>query len=201
MTARRVLLLRHGLTDYNAEGRFQGQTDVPLNETGLAQAAAAAERLAGRGITRVVSSDLQRAAVTARQVADRLDLPVTLDPRLQEINVGSWAGLTAAQIAQTDPDLWAPIGAGEDGRYSPIGETASGAAVRVASAIIELAHAAADDDVLLAVGHGFTTRLAALRLIGVDQRQAKAFHGIGNCHWTELRPQEPTWRLYAYNCS
>lgn len=201
MTARRVLLLRHGLTDYNAAGRFQGQTDVPLNETGTVQATAAAARLAGRGITRIVSSDLQRASVTAARVAEHLELEVELDPRLQEINVGTWAGLTGAEIGAIDPELWAPISAGKDGRYSSTGETASDAAQRVVSAIIDHAQAADDDDVLLVVGHGFTTRLAALSLIGIDQAHIRSFHGIGNCHWTELRPSVPSWRLFAYNCS
>jgi probable phosphoglycerate mutase len=154
MTARQLILLRHGLTDWNHSGRFQGQADVPLNEVGRAQAGAVADKLLGHDITRIYSSDLERAAVTAQLVGQRLDLPVQLDSRLQEINVGTWAGLTPDEVAQTDPQHWEPLRAGQDGPHSATGETATGAGRRVAAALSEFAEAASADEVVLVVGHG-----------------------------------------------
>jgi probable phosphoglycerate mutase len=199
MTARQVILLRHGLTDSNDAGRFQGQADVPLNQTGLAQAEAVAEKLVGLGITAIFSSDLERAAVTAKLVGQRLELPVRTDARLQEINVGTWAGLTPTEVGQVDPGLWGQLVAGNDGPHSATGETATGAGRRVADALIEHAAAAGEDEVLLAVGHGLTTRVASLLLMGLDYSHARLFQGLGNCHWVVLKPGQPHWRLAAYN--
>ena len=199
MTARQVILLRHGLTDYNDAGRFQGQADVPLNSVGIAQAQAVAERLGSLGITRMASSDLQRAADTARIIAEHLKLPVEFDSRLQEINVGSWAGLTPTEIGAADPELWGQLVAGKDGLHSATGETATAAGRRVADALVERATAAGDDEVLLIVGHGLTTRVASLLLMGLDYSAAWSFHGLGNCHWVVLRPGPANWRMFAYN--
>jgi glucosyl-3-phosphoglycerate phosphatase len=199
MSARRLILLRHGLTDWNRDKRFQGHADVPLNEVGLAQAAEAAESLAGLGITSIVSSDLTRAATTAHVVGQRLGLSVELDSRLQEINVGSWAGLTPDEVAVTDPEHWAPLLEGRDCQHSATGETATAAGQRVADALAERAAAAPDGEVLLVVGHGLTTRVASLLLMGLGYSQARLFNGLGNCHWVVLTPGEGHWRMAAYN--
>ncbi|MFN6955084.1 MAG: histidine phosphatase family protein [Acetobacteraceae bacterium] len=84
--------LRHGETDWNARGLSQGRTDIPLNETGRAQAERAAARLEGRGILRIHASPLARAADTARIVAARLALPVTFDDDLMETRFGVQEG-------------------------------------------------------------------------------------------------------------
>lgn len=201
MTARRVLLLRHGITDYNHNGRFQGQADVALNAEGYRQAAGVADRLVDAGITAIVSSDLMRASETARVIGERYGLSVTLDARLQEINVGSWSGLTADQVGDVDPELWDLLVAGEDVQHSLTGETATAAGLRVADAISHHTSAAGPDDVLLVVGHGLTSRVASMLLIGLDYAGARRFAGIGNCHWVTLRPRAPHWQLVAYNQS
>lgn len=91
---RRILFLfRHGETDWNREGRLQGHTDVPLNSTGLAQAAALAHRLRPHQLDAVLSSDLSRALDTGRIIAEALGLPLTSDPGLRETNVGAAEGL------------------------------------------------------------------------------------------------------------
>ena len=92
-----LLLVRHGETDWNAEGRLQGHTDRPLNERGRRQARSLAEQLAEQGIAALYSSDLARARQTAEIVAARLGLPVVLQADLREKNWGTWEGLTAAE--------------------------------------------------------------------------------------------------------
>jgi broad specificity phosphatase PhoE len=86
--------LRHGETDWNAEGRSQGNVDIPLNPTGLAQARAAGVLLRGRGIASIVASPLSRARVTAELLGEALGLPVMLDPDLREVGFGVQEGQT-----------------------------------------------------------------------------------------------------------
>lgn len=89
-----LLLVRHGETDWNAEGRLQGHTDRPLNDDGRRQAKELADRLAGEGADAIYTSDLVRATETAEIVGQRLGLPVVVDPDLREKNWGTWEGLT-----------------------------------------------------------------------------------------------------------
>jgi broad specificity phosphatase PhoE len=89
-----LLLVRHGETDWNAEGRLQGHTDRPLNEYGRRQARELADRLAGDGADALYASDLVRATATAEIIGERLGLAVVVDPDLREKNWGTWEGLT-----------------------------------------------------------------------------------------------------------
>jgi broad specificity phosphatase PhoE len=97
-----LLLVRHGETDWNAERRWQGHADVPLNERGRDQARALAESLAGERIDAIFTSDLSRARETADIVAARLHVPVAVDPDLREIDVGPLEGLTADEAKAVD---------------------------------------------------------------------------------------------------
>ncbi|PFG16104.1 putative phosphoglycerate mutase [Propionicimonas paludicola] len=199
MTAAKVVLLRHGITDWNHSGRFQGQADVPLNDRGLAQAAAAAQVLADTGITRIVSSDLTRAVTTAQALAAACGLPLVTDPRLQEINVGSWVGLDNQQVAELEPTFWDDLKAGRDFRRSPTGETATETGNRVAAAIREWAEACDDDETLAIVGHGLALRVATMHLMGLEYVHSRLFAGFGNCHWAVLKPGTDYWRLISFN--
>jgi broad specificity phosphatase PhoE len=91
-------LIRHGQTDWNLEGRYQGQSDVALNATGLAQAEALAATLDGQRFAALYSSDLQRAYQTAQIIAAKMGLAVQTDARLREINQGEWQGRTLDEI-------------------------------------------------------------------------------------------------------
>ena len=92
-----LLLVRHGETDWNAEGRLQGHTDRPLSDFGRRQAHELAEELDGEELEAIYSSDLARARETAEIVGRKLGLPTVLDPDLREKDWGTWEGLTAAE--------------------------------------------------------------------------------------------------------
>ncbi|HEY0402911.1 MAG TPA: histidine phosphatase family protein, partial [Blastococcus sp.] len=111
----RVLVWRHGRTSWNAEGRFQGQLDPPLDAVGRDQAGSAAAQLAQvlpRTGTVVACSDLVRAADTAEALAALLGVPLRRDPRLRELSLGSWEGLTRQDVAERHPEQYADWMAG-----------------------------------------------------------------------------------------
>ncbi len=201
MTARRVVLVRHGETDWNSQGRFQGHADIPLNAAGLAQAAASAARLAAYRPARIVSSDLTRARQTAQALAGTAGVAVEVDPRLREVDVGTWAGLDLETVGGMDPDFWPALRQGRDFPRSPTGETATAAGKRVALALIDHAEAAAEEDTLVVVGHGLSLWVGSLLLMGLDYSYARLFGGFRNGCWTVMRPGEEYWRMLAYNTS
>ncbi len=167
----RLLLARHGETEWNRVGRWQGHADPPLNETGRQQAVELAEQLAGHGITAVYSSDLARARETARVVADRLGLDVVEDPALREIDVGSWSGLTRAEVERRFPDGYARWLAGEIGHD---GETREQLAERVVAATTAIA-VRHEGETVLVVTHGGVIR--ALRRHAAGDPDA----AVANC--------------------
>lgn len=154
MPGTRILLARHGETDWNRVGRWQGHADQPLNETGREQAAELGRRLNGRGIAAVYSSDLRRASETATIVGAELGIEVIQDPALREIDVGSWSGLTRDEVAERFPEGFARWRAGEIGHD---GETREQLATRVIPAVERIAHAHPGDTVLV-VTHGGVIR-------------------------------------------
>ncbi len=109
-------LIRHGETEWNLTGRWQGYADEPLNDTGRAQAQRLAERLHGAGIAfhALYSSDLLRAWETARTVGMAVGLAPQPLLALREINVSAWSGLTGAEVRTRDPEIFARIESGED---------------------------------------------------------------------------------------
>ena len=163
-----IFLVRHGETDWNREGRRQGWADPPLNETGRAQARELAEQLRFTPFDAVYSSDLRRAHETALIVAQPHRVPVIADAGLREVDVGSWSGLTRAEIEERFPR-----------RNRPDGETRSEHLVRVLEAVERIARAHAGGRILL-VSHGGTMR--ALRAHASDE----PFHPIENCDVIEL---------------
>lgn len=199
MTATRVVLWRHGETEWNADGRYQGQADVALNERGVAQARAAAPYLAALGPARIVSSDLGRARATADELGVLTGLPVEPNPRLQEINVGDWVGLTNEQVFAAHPDFREALYAGRDARRSASGETGSEAGARVAEALLDLALDTPDGQTVVAVGHGFSLRVASVFLLGLDYAHNLTLGGLWNASWSILQPAGESWRLLSWN--
>ncbi len=152
-------LVRHGETDWNREHRFMGQQDIPLNVEGLRQAAALADELRGQHFDALVSSDLLRARQTAETLATALGLTLRLDPRLREVNLGTWQGETHADIQARFPVQWAERYANPPDFRPPGGETMTEMAARAYPAMDEIAAAHPAGCVLL-VSHGIL--LAAL---------------------------------------
>ncbi len=183
----RILLARHGETDWNRLGRWQGHADPPLNDAGRLQAAELAERLAGDGIVAIYSSDLARASQTARVVADRLGLDVVEDAGLRESDVGSWSGLTRAEVEHRYPEGYARWLRGEIGHD---GETREQLTRRVVGAVERIAGAHAEGNVLV-VTHGGAIR--ALRRHASDDPGDP----IENCGTSSLELVDGVLRVRA----
>lgn len=172
-----ILLARHGETDWNLEGRFQGQFDPPLNGTGRAQALTLATGLAGDGVTAVYASDLRRAAETAAIVAETLELPVTLERALREIDVGSWSGLTREEVETRFPQGFARWRTGELTGHD--GESRDQLADRVHAAVLAIASAHPGETVLV-VTHGGAVRALQRAVLGEPEPL------LANCGTTRL---------------
>lgn len=177
-----LILARHGETDWNRDGRFQGHADPPLNARGREQARELADLLADEPVEAIYSSDLRRAHETARIVAERTGLEVVVDPQLRERDVGHWSGLTAAEIEEQFPDqirLW------REGAVS-VGESRESLAERVVAAAHRIA-AAHPDGLVLVVTHG-----GALRMLrhAAGQDDQLAAPGFGNAELLKLGVQD-----------
>ncbi len=197
MSPARLVLVRHGQTEGNASGRFQGQLDVPLNDHGRAQARAVAPVLAGVGAARVVSSDLSRALETAQTIAAASGLPVETDVGLREIHVGSWQWRTPDDIRAEAPSYAEDLLAGRDFRRSATGETATEAGERVRGVLERLAREHPGETSLV-VGHGLALRVGLAFTLGFDFAGSFALSGLWNCSWTVLEVRD-RWRLVSYN--
>ncbi len=175
MSLRGVLLARHGQTNDNLDPqRFQGFSDTPLNQTGRAQAAELADRVAtGEPIASLWSSDLSRARETAETVGARIGLAPTLDPRLREGDRGEWEGHLFLEIEADQPELYAAWRrAGSQFRF-PGGESLLEQQERVSAACREI-HAAGPLPALV-VCHGGSIRVM---LCARDPRGLDAFQGF-----------------------
>lgn len=148
MTA--LLLVRHGETDWNADGRLQGQTDRPLSDFGRRQARQLADELADEELEAIYSSDLSRARETAEIVAERLELPVVLDPDLREKDWGTWEGLTAV----------------ERDRVEFVGESTGEHGERILRALRRISERHPGDGRVLVVTHGGSMRRVQTAALG-----------------------------------
>jgi len=189
--------LRHGQTTWNAERRFQGQSDIPLDDTGQAQAERAARLLAALGPDLIVSSDLVRAAATAAPLARLTGLDVILDKDLRERHGGCWEGLTDTQIRERYPvehATWTP----------PDGEPSAAVADRVATALQRTAASVAEqvagrDGLAVVVSHGAALRLGMSRLLGMPDELSGVLGPLSNCSWSVLGVRWGRWRLQEHN--
>jgi glucosyl-3-phosphoglycerate phosphatase len=195
----RLVLWRHGRTEWNAAGRFQGQLDPPLDAQGRSQALRVAPELAAElpaGQTVVVSSDLSRAAETAASLTAVLGVPLRVDPRLREHGMGSWEGLTRDEVADRYPDQYADWVAGRPVRGRG-GEDAADVANRALAALAELP----PHPVAVVVTHGGTAGRLMERLLELGPQHRRVFGPLANCAWTELAHQGGRWRVMRHNSS
>jgi probable phosphoglycerate mutase len=194
-----VLLLRHGQTEWNAQDRFQGQTDVDLNDVGRRQASRAAKLLAALRPHALVSSDLRRARDTAAALAALTGLEVISDKRLRETYAGSWQGMTAAEIDASHPQQREAWRSGRDVRPGGDGELRSEVGDRVAAAVREHAAVLEPGQLLVAVSHGGAVSSGLQTLLGVPREAWPVVSGLSNCHWSLLREHGDRWVLEEHN--
>ncbi len=202
MSARRLLLVRHGVTDWNREGRFQGHLDPPLAADGREEAERLGSRLAAddelRPI-RIISSNLSRARQTAEAIGTRVGVPVEPDPRLIEIGQGEWEGRTHDELAVNDAERYEAWRNDARIRQPPGGERLEEAWERVASLVTEL-DGTADEGSVCLVSHGGTLRVLARILFGGDLEAPWSFDvdnaSLSVCGWIG---DGDGWRLERWN--
>jgi len=202
--SRRLLLLRHGRTAWNAEDRAQGHADIELDDAGHVQAAAVARHLARLGIDRVWSSDLTRARQTAGYVAEACGLTVGYDARLREFDVGERQGLTLDEFAERFPAEHAAWARGEGEPRVPAGEVSTEVAARIVPALHDCLAVLDDGRTGLVVAHGASLKVALAGLLGWPAHLAGSLRGMGNCCWATVEttvegPGAGRVRLSGYN--
>lgn len=196
--ARELYLIRHGRTAFNKEGRFQGQIDIPLDETGEQQAHAIAITLQNCGITRIFASDLTRARSTAQALATATGLQVTLDEGLREISVGEWEGFTRDEIEQKWPGLLAKWKSGVEVR-PPGGESRLESSQRVYDSVHRLLDTCDDTDVVAMVAHGAVIRGATELMMGLSSETNHARLGVlDNCEYVHFVKRNDAWMLRRF---
>lgn len=198
-----LILWRHGETEYNAARRIQGRVDIPLSEVGYAQAEAASVALAELGISRIVSSPLQRARQTAEVLAERLGLEVEIREDLIERSFGVWEGRTREEMAEGWPEAFARWrDGGEPGVEGA--ETRAAVGERVGAVLRSLAEEAESEELagpVLVVSHGAAIAAGVTELLGVDAGTWFGLRGLDNCAWARLRAwrRAPGWVLEEWN--
>ena len=201
--SRRLVLLRHGRTAWNATGRAQGHADIELDDLGHAQAAVAGSWLATSYRPDVLwSSDLARARQTAAYVEKETGLSAVLDARLREYSVGERTGLTLAEFASRWPEEYA---ARDEGRFDavPGAESTDDVLDRMVPALRELLASVEPGGTAVAVTHGAALRVSLVALLGWDRGADRALRGIDNGGVAVLQETTPDgpMRLVAYNAT
>jgi broad specificity phosphatase PhoE len=193
----RLLLVRHGQSEWNAAGRIQGQIDIQLDKAGLQQAQRIADRLADETVAAIYSSPLQRAKVTADAIAVRFNLPVKLDPRLMEYDFGVISGSTWNDVVENHPefasrwleDPWAVPVTGSEGRVN--------FAARVMSAVQDMVAQHPAEQVVV-VAHGGTFGVYLTAMLGLDLNRRHPFH-FGNTSLSLVEVRDGAFHIHYLN--
>ncbi len=193
----RIVLWRHGQTDWNIESRFQGHSDIPLNAVGQYQAAHAAKILAGMNPTKIIASDLIRAQQTAQSLADLTDLAIVTEPGLRETNGGHWEGKTWAENSAADGEAFTKWIKGGDEPAGTIGERRSEVAAR-ALAAIEKHHVDGEGD-LIVVTHGGAARCILGKILDLPMGHWAVLGGLSNACWSVIEMTRTGWSLVEHN--
>jgi glucosyl-3-phosphoglycerate phosphatase len=217
MTVRRLVMLRHGQTEYNASSRMQGQLDTALSDLGREQAVAAAEVLAKRQPLLIVSSDLGRSLDTAVALGDRCGQPVSVDSRLRETHLGDWQGMTHREVDAAAPG--ARLAWRDDARWAPHGgesrvDVADRSIPLVRELVAEQPEWGADEPErpVVLVAHGGLIAALTGALLDLPVDNWPILGGMGNASWVQLAGHTPPdgvaasfddirWRLDVWNAS
>jgi broad specificity phosphatase PhoE len=205
----RLILIRHGQTDWNISGRMQGQLESDLTELGRSQAKETARALAPREPLVIIASDLRRAWDTAVIMADHCDpaVPLVREPRLRETGLGEWEGLTHTEVDAQDPGVrsaWR-----FDARLAPPGgENRLDVAERAVPVVEELlaGRQHRTDRPAVLVAHGGVIAALVAALLDLPVEHWPVLGGLGNASWVELSAwgdeiEKPRWRLDVWNAS
>lgn len=184
----KIGLVRHGFTNWNMEWRAQGRTDVPLNETGLEQARAVAERLSTEEWDLVVSSDLSRAYETAKAIAEKLDIPLMKDARLQEMSFGEIEGTTEKDRIEK----W-----GEEWKQLDLGFESKEEAMKRSLACVEEFCRSYPDKNILFVSHGATLNQLMRGLL----MDPEFDQGLNNTSVSVFVKESDQWECTLLNCA
>lgn len=197
MASTRLVLVRHAESEWNAQGRLQGQGGTGLSNLGHRQAAALSLYLQQRfpRVDLVVASDLQRVTETAAPWLARVGLDVRVDKQWREIDVGTWSGLTWAEVQAQDPRRYAAWRDGSDVRRGG-GETFAEFRVRTAAAMAALRGAG---ETVIVFTHGGSVRFAVAAALDLPPMGEVALAPVGNCSVTEVLLTDGTAALAAYN--
>lgn len=190
-------LLRHAQSEWNQEGRWQGQADTPLSDLGRQQAHRVGKRLRRYPITQIISSDAQRAMETARVVGSYLRLAPAPDPGLRESDIGVWAGLTTPEIKARFPEEWAAMNARADVRRGG-GETYSELRARTLAVAQEVTARYHGQNILL-VSHGASIRALISAALGLDLFTMHNLWIGGNTALSRVRYREGHFYLDLHN--
>jgi glucosyl-3-phosphoglycerate phosphatase len=198
MAGNRVLLWRHGQTDWNIVNRFQGHSDIPLNDVGRYQVKHAAEILAGMNPTAIISSDLGRARATAQALADLVGLPVTTHENLRETNGGLWEGKTGKENRAEDFENFIRWIDGDDNPAGTTGEKRSQVAARAVGVIMKELEGKTDQ-LLVVATHGGTARCVLGELLQLPLSHWGVIGGLSNASWSILERNTRQWNLIEHN--
>lgn len=196
--SRRIVLVRHGQSEWNAQHRIQGQSGAGLTELGRAQAEGTAAWVATTHPDAVVvSSDLQRCVETVAPIAAALDVDVHHDPRVRERSFGRWEGLSLDEVRAADPDLWVRWRTGDDIVAEVGGESGATLAARVVAAFRSHADALPDNGgTVVVVTHGGPVWHGMHALLDLP---FATLGGVGNAAVTELVHGDHGWYCESWN--
>lgn len=191
-------LLRHGETEWNAQNRFCGRSDVPLSDAGREQARRLGDRLKSVPLDVLYTSPLRRAFETARLISDAIGLESIVDERLAEINYGRWEGKTLDEIIADDPPLYEAWKADPGKMAPPEGETGIEAQQRVVPFLEALAERHRGQRVAV-VFHKTVCRLAVCHFLGMSPSDYRRRLTMDNTALNIVVPREDGWQLVTYN--
>lgn len=180
-------LVRHGITSWNAEGRAQGQMDIPLNETGKQQARALANRIHKESWDYVYTSDLKRAEETARIINERLRIPIQLDPRLREITLGQLDGSTEVERIEKWGSNW---------RELDLGKEKEPEVLQRIDSFMEYIQSQHTNQKILVISHGAFIAVMLKKLVPHMEFQ----NSLRNTSISLLERQQDQWKCDLYNC-